>query len=361
MIDFRRFLRRTGQAALCASAVASGAAVAHSLQSPRMASADIGVFPRPMPAAMHAPVSTAVRSAVRTVEPEPARREVEASPRPEPVPLPLGPFAERLREGMVMSGRTPHRLILFTFDDGPDPRNTPRLLDMLDETGIKAVFFLTASRMDGVGPWVRSNQEIAQDIVRRGHIVGNHTLDHASLPMLDNAGVAAQVEEADAVFERVFGERTWLLRPPGGARSPRVDGQLAARGYTQMMWNLGTGDFQVRSAEDVVRTFRRVLERREREHGDRGGIVLMHDTHAWTVDAFPQIVSWLRERNCELLEQGEELYDVVDDPSFFFAPRGDAAPSEEAPVARPDAAVLETRQARLRASTHERCQRIAQR
>jgi peptidoglycan/xylan/chitin deacetylase (PgdA/CDA1 family) len=361
VIDLRRAIRRTSQAVLCASALAGGAAAAYGVQSPRHASADIGVFPRPMPAAIRAPLERTARPTAPTFDPTPEPLLEEST---EPVrlgPEPVGPFAGRLRDGMVMTGRTPHRLILFTFDDGPDPRNTPRLLDHLDDAGIKAVFFLTASRMNGVGPWVRENQAIAQEIVRRGHIVGNHTLDHASLPMLDNAGIAAQVRGAEEVFERVLGERTWLLRPPGGARSPRVDAQLAAQGYTQVMWNLGTGDFQVRSDADVVRTFQRVLERREREDGDRGGIILMHDTHAWSVDAFPQLVSWLRERNCELLERGEELYDVVDDPSFFFVPRGEAQASAEAPPAAPDPAVLEARQARLRLSTRERCQRLAQR
>src|SRR5690606_41552049 len=64
-----------------------------------------------------------------------------------------------------------------------------------------------------------------------------------------------------SIFERVLGERTWIMRPPGGARSARIDGLLAERGYTQMLWNLGTGDFQVRSADDVMRIWLRVLER----------------------------------------------------------------------------------------------------
>ncbi|MCZ7687486.1 MAG: polysaccharide deacetylase family protein [Sandaracinaceae bacterium] len=293
----------------------------------------------------------------------PARAAASREPvLPAPVePEPMRPYARALRDGMVISGRTPHRLVLFTFDDGPDVRNTPRLLDELDRVGVKAVFFLTASRIAGRGPWERRNQEIARDILRRGHIVGNHTVDHAQLPLLDEAGVIAQVEGADAVFTRVLGERTWLLRPPGGARSARVDALLAGAGYTQVLWNLGTGDFQVRSAEDVFRTFRRVLERRERENGDRGGIVLMHDTHEWSVQAFPMMMSWLREQNCELLERGEELYDVVDDPALFFAPRAGASPSAEAPMSTASRAMIAERQRILREETARRCGRVAQR
>lgn len=308
-----------------------------------------------MPVAIATPSASADRTAIVD-----APAYLADEPEPE-LEVDLGPFAEPLRDGMVMTGRTPHRLVLFTFDDGPDLRYTPGLLDQLDALGIRAVFFLTASRLAGSGRWADANREIARDIVRRGHIVGNHTLDHESLPMLDGAGITTQVRGADEIFERVLGGRTWLLRPPGGARSPRTDGVLSSYGYTQVMWNLGTGDAHVRTADDVVRTFRRVLERREREEGDRGGIVLLHDTHAWSVEAFPRIVSFLREQNCELLEQGEELYDIVDDPSFFFAPRGDDSPSAESPVAQPDPALVEARQERLRQSTRERCQRLAQR
>lgn len=298
-----------------------------------------------------APVEPTPLDAVRT----PPKKEALEPPRI----TPMAPFAEPLRDGKIITGRTPHRLILFTFDDGPDPRYTPRLLDRLDALDVKAVFFLTASRMAGNNPWERRNQEIAREIVRRGHIVGNHTLDHAQLPLLDDAAALAQVDAAEAIFERVLGGRTWLFRPPGGARSARIDRLIAERGYTQMIWNLGTGDFQVRSADDVMRVWLRVLERREREHGDRGGIVLMHDTHEWSVDAFPRMVNYLRERNCELLEQGEELYDIVDDPALFFAPRAGANPSDEAPVATPSRTILAERQRALREETARRCNRLA--
>ena len=272
-----------------------------------------------------------------------------------------GPFAEGLRDGKVITGATAHRFVLFTFDDGPDLRNTPRLLDTLDDLGVKAVFFLTASRLVGNGPWSLRNQELAREILRRGHIVGNHTVDHAQLPLLTDESVLSQVSEADAIFERTLGERTWLVRPPGGARSERVDALLASRGYTQVLWNLGSGDFQVRSPEDVFRVWRRVLEVRERDAGERGGVVLLHDTHEWSVEALPMIVSWIREQNCRLLDEGEELYDIVGDPSVFFVPRGDAPASAEAPPASPDPRVIEARQRHLRSDARVRCTRLAAR
>ena len=354
----RRAIRKAGQVLLCAGALAGGAMLAHATSARSMASASapVAVFPPPMPPPAviereEAPVPTA--TVMASAEPAPVD-DARVLP-------PLRPFGERLRDGRPITGSTPHRMVLFTFDDGPDPRHTPRLLDTLDRLGVKAVFFLTASRLSGHGPWVRRNQAIARDIVARGHMIANHTVDHAQLPLLDDAQVLAQVEGVDRIFERVLGGRAWLIRPPGGARSERVDALLASRGYTQVLWNLGAGDHQVRTPEEVFRLWRRVLERREREDGDRGGIVLLHDTHEWSVDAVPLIVGWMRDQNCELVEEGEELYDVVSDPSFFFVERGEARASDDAPPATPNRAVIAERQRMLRIDTRRRCSALASR
>ncbi|MFK7992412.1 MAG: polysaccharide deacetylase family protein [Sandaracinaceae bacterium] len=353
----RRWARRAGQVLLCAGAIAGGATMA-------AATAPAAPLPRvdqPVAALEAAPYETQAVTLAATAPP-PSWEEPAVLPAVEDIPMvPLRPFAETMQEGRIITGGTPHRVLLFSFDDGPDARNTPRLLDILDENGVKAVFFLTASRMDGQGRWTLENQAIARDIVARGHIIGNHTLEHPQLPLLNDEEVLNQVAAADAIFERVLGERTWLVRPPGGAHSPRVDALLSRAGHTQMHWNIGTGDFQVREADEVARIFRRVLERRERENGERGGIVLMHDTHAWSVDAVPQILSWIRARNCALLESGDELYDITGDPSMFFQARGDARATVLASPAEMDPAVLEARQEVLREDTARRCQQIASR
>src|SRR5690606_42125894 len=70
-------------------------------------------------------------------------------------------------------------------------------------------------------------------------------------------------------------------------------------------------------------------------------------------------LSYLREKNCELLERGEELYDIVDDPALFYVPRADAGPSDEAPVATPSRTILAERQRALREETARRCSRLA--
>lgn len=272
---------------------------------------------------------------------------------------PTGPFAEDLGDGLVMTGATHHRLVLFTFDDGPDHRYTEDLLDALDRAEIRAVFFLAARRIEGPNRRDRELAEIAREIVRRGHWVGNHTMDHVQLPLIGGAELDEQIVEAEHVFERVLGARPFLVRPPGGGRSPRIDAYLASRGYTEMLWNLGTGDFQVRTPEAVVSTFESVLAREERERDVHGGIVLLHDIHEWSVQAFPRIVQRLEARNCDLLARGEELYDFADDPRLFFAPRHAEGASTEAPMVTLAPEVFEARQARARSRAEARCGALA--
>ncbi|MGB0680356.1 MAG: polysaccharide deacetylase family protein [Polyangiales bacterium] len=259
------------------------------------------------------------------------------------------------REGLVVHGGTPRRLILFTFDDGPDLRYTPKLLHSLRARQVQAMFFLTGRRLLGPQRRSQARRRLAAEIAAEGHVIASHTLDHLQLPLLKRTEVIQQLRGAERAFKLVFGARPWLVRPPGGARSARVDGIISARGYTQVMWNLGTGDTQSRSAEEVFRTWQKVMSRREREHGERGGILLMHDTHPWSVEAFERIHAELERRNCILATRGEELYDIVGDLSFFYAPRSIEGASAAAPVAEPDPEVFALRQRRLRQETRARC------
>jgi peptidoglycan/xylan/chitin deacetylase (PgdA/CDA1 family) len=310
-----------------------------------------------VPAAAIDPTPASPPEVALAVTPEQAAEPVDpAAPEPTPGDDPLG---ARYRDGLIINGSTRHRLILFTFDDGPDPRTTPLLLDRLDEAGVKAVFFLVASRIAGTTPIERHQAAIAQEIARRGHLIGGHTLDHVQLPLLSDEEVERQLAEPERIFQRVLGSRTWLFRPPFGAHSQRVDQHLAAHRYTPVLWNLGAGDFQVRATDDVVDIWLKVLERRQRENGDRGGIILLHDTHEWSVNAFERIFAYLQTQNCSLLEHGEELYDIVDDLSFFYVPRADAPAETEADPAEPPADVLAARQAALRERTARRCKSLA--
>ncbi|NND29512.1 MAG: polysaccharide deacetylase family protein [Myxococcales bacterium] len=252
----------------------------------------------------------------------------------------------RFPSGLTIHGGTKRRAILFTFDDGPSNRTTPQLLDLLDDLGIKALFFVTSESFGNGNPYERRHTKIVREIVRRGHLVGSHTETHRQLPLLGNDEIQAELAITERKLHRAVGRAPRLIRPPGGALSKRVERVLGELGYTSVMWAVYAGDLEAKTPDDVVRTFFRVLDRRERETGDRGGIVLMHDTKRHSLDALPRLVRALQKRNCSLLERGEELYDIVDDLGYFI------------PGHEPDQ-TLEERQEHLARDTVRACHTIA--
>jgi peptidoglycan/xylan/chitin deacetylase (PgdA/CDA1 family) len=285
-----------------------------------------------------------------TIRPSPALEPIHQEPGPEV--LGVVPIIDddvtglRFPSGLTIRGGSKHRAILFTFDDGPSSRTTPRLLDLLDDLGIKALFFVTSESFGNGNPYERRHAKIVGEIVRRGHLVGSHTETHRQLPLLGNEEIQAELAITERKLRRAIGRTPRLIRPPGGALSKRVEGLLGELGYTSVMWAVYAGDLEAKTPDDVVRTFFRVLDRRERETGDRGGIVLMHDTKRHSLDALPRLVRALQKRNCALLERGEELYDIVDDLGYFI------------PGHEPDQ-TLEERQQEIERDVQRACNTIA--
>ena len=174
-----------------------------------------------------------------------------------------GRLLERLLRpfcGSIVGGRTAAKRIALTFDDGPDPVWTPRVLDALAAHGMRATFFL-------VGERAARHPELVARILAEGHEAGSHSWDHPSLPELAPAAVAAQIARTRAILG---GADSGLLRPPYGHQS-FVTWRLARRaGYRVVMWNVAAGDWRDDDGETLAA---RILA----EAGP-GAIVLLHDS-----------------------------------------------------------------------------------
>lgn len=280
-------------------------------------------------------------------------------------------LGEALAGGKVITGATVHRIVHFTFDDGPDPKTTPRLLDTMDALGVRATFFFSASRFrarqaaDGGRGRNAQAAAIARDALARGHGVGSHSADHVRMRGLSPAELRTQLDDNRRLFMQVFGARTFLFRPPYGSRNRTLDRMLHGQRYTTVMWNLGLADWVKRSPEALLGTFERVLARAG-EAGQGGGVVLLHDTHDWSIDGFVRMVRALQARNCAMLARApkvdgggeagtEELFEIADDLSAFVVPAGDAGPGVDAPVMGLSPAQLAERQRALRERERVRC------
>ncbi len=211
-----------------------------------------------------------------------------------------------LGSGHVVRGEERPGTLTFTFDDGPDHRTTPILLDQLDRYGIKGTFFVNAYKFHPRTAGGYENQAVLRDMYRRGHFIGSHTFSHADLTTLDDDGWRNEVVQVEQVMRSVTGHRPWLFRPPFGKYNASVLSRLTAEGYTVVMWNLDSGDWQAKNAAHLLRNVQRLIE-----ENPAGGVLLFHDTNRSTVEAIPLIVEWLEERNAGQRTAGKPTLEIV--------------------------------------------------
>jgi len=216
------------------------------------------------------------------------------------------------------------RKIAFTFDDGPHYQTTPRLLDHLDAYGLKATFFINSRRANRFGLASAKSYATLVETHRRGHLLANHTHAHPNLRTIPPLKQKLQIELTDRLIQRITGVPSYLFRPPYGAMAPYAKRLLRQRGSTVVMWNLGSEDDKYFSVSKVLNAVMSKLER----HG--GGIILMHDTHYWTIEAVPPVVQAVRVESCVNLARGEEPYEMVGLEYFWRSRVGKTPPRSRA-------------------------------
>jgi peptidoglycan/xylan/chitin deacetylase (PgdA/CDA1 family) len=181
---------------------------------------------------------------------------------------------------------TDEQVIALTFDDGPNPPYTGRILDVLDRYGVPATFFC-------VGLHASAHTEELARMTEAGHRLANHTWSHPFLPDLSVAELAVQLERTDEAIAGVAGEQgPRLFRPPYGSRSPEIVSWLAEGDHgTMVLWDVDANDWALPGAEAIART---VLDQAR-----PGSIALMHDgggDRSQTADALPAIIEGLLDR-----------------------------------------------------------------
>ena len=192
-------------------------------------------------------------------------------PEPKPAPAPAAP---------VPAPTTGNKVIALTFDDGPG-LYTAQLLDILDQHGAKATFFLIGSK-------VSSQANVVHSIHARGHQLGNHSWSHPELPKLPVNQIAGEIDRTNDAIKQATGVTPTILRPPYGAVNGVVLEQLRLRGMSSILWSVDTRDWADRNSEIVCS--RAVAGARP------GAIILMHDIHQTSVSAVPCILSALKQQ-----------------------------------------------------------------
>ena len=173
----------------------------------------------------------------------------------------IGPTAQLY--GRALSGLPRgSKQIALTFDDGPNDPHTLHLLDVLAKHNAKATFFM-------IGRYVRQRPDIAAEVARRGHVVGNHTFTHPFLAIQPAARIRDEITDCTRALTDAVGTHSKLFRPPWGARRPGVFRIVRQLGLQPVMWNVTGFDWNAPPAEYIERKVSRRI---------RGGtIVLLHD------------------------------------------------------------------------------------
>jgi len=184
--------------------------------------------------------------------------------------------------------------VALTFDDGPDPVDTPKLLDLLKDKGVKATFFVVGKRAE-------QHPEIVRRAWEEGHLIANHTWSHYSLfCFLSPRRLRAEIERGSESVRRSCGFRTRFFRSPVGLRHPLLAPYLKDAGLEYVSWTIRT--------RDTLTADSGVIARRILSKVASGDIILMHDrlprgTGAM-LEALPGIIDELRARGFQFVLAG---------------------------------------------------------
>jgi peptidoglycan/xylan/chitin deacetylase (PgdA/CDA1 family) len=165
--------------------------------------------------------------------------------------------------GRTFTGLPPGtRQLALTYDDGPNDPPTLRLLEVLARHGARATFFL-------IGRYVQQRPDIAREIAKAGHAIGNHTFTHPLLIFKNASEIRREVCDCNAALRDAVGQPTNLFRPPFGGRRPAVLRIACDLGLEPVMWNVTGYDWNAPPAA--------VIEQKVARQVRGGDVILLHD------------------------------------------------------------------------------------
>jgi peptidoglycan/xylan/chitin deacetylase (PgdA/CDA1 family) len=195
------------------------------------------------------------------------------------------------RTSLLASGPPSTPEICLTFDDGPDPVGTPRVLDMLAATGVRATFFLQGSNAD-------AHRALVKRIHDEGHEIGHHSWSHGRPAETAAGTLAEETVRTRQLLRLVAGIESNLFRPPHGKLTPAKLLRLWAQRQTVVLWSVDPGDLFQSSVESFISWF-------ELHPPRPGDIILLHDKAAVLREGLPYLLSLVKRRGLRCATPGE--------------------------------------------------------
>ncbi|WP_188038920.1 polysaccharide deacetylase family protein [Heliobacterium chlorum] len=182
---------------------------------------------------------------------------------------------------LFIGGPSEKKALCLTFDDGPDNRNTPKVLDILQKEQVRATFFFLGNNSE-------QYRKIVKQTYDAGHVIGSHSFDHPYLTKKTEPQLTEQVHKTEQSMFEIIGKRPTLLRPPYGDINASVLNVLNKNGYKAVLWSLDTFDWNQKTSTEIVDYVSSNVH--------PGDIILMHsaDNGSASVKALPAIIAALK-------------------------------------------------------------------
>lgn len=178
------------------------------------------------------------------------------------------------------------KAIALTFDDGPDPENTPRILEILREKQVKATFFV-------IGKKVEKYPELLHQIDREGHTIGNHSYSHHYLIALFSTDrLRKDLKRCNDIICETLGKSPAFFRPPFGVTNPRYRTVLKESKLQSIGWSLRSFDTRAKNKYQLIQQVIPKLQKRD--------IILLHDNLSVTADALEDLIEHCRSKNIDI-------------------------------------------------------------
>lgn len=184
------------------------------------------------------------------------------------------------RHRFLIRGPATSAAVALTFDDGPHPEYTPRLLDLLADHQLKATFFV-------IGREAERHPELLARIVREGHDIGHHSWNHSEPANTSTATLLAEIERTNELLWEPAGVIPMIVRPPKGQLSLGKLLRLLAHGERIILWSVDPKDYAMTSSAPLVTWARE-------SRFTAGDVILLHDSHPFCLEAIPALAQRLK-------------------------------------------------------------------
>ncbi|MCR2822915.1 polysaccharide deacetylase family protein [Lederbergia panacisoli] len=176
--------------------------------------------------------------------------------------------------------------VALTFDDGPHPENTQKILKILEKYDVKATFFQ-------IGKLVDEFPTITKEVFANGHEIASHTWNHPDLSILEDHLVEEEISTTQRTIKTVIGEAPVHFRPPYGYTNESVKEIARELGETEVLWTVDTLDWKSRDPEAILQIVKEEVRNQS--------IILMHDIHPTTVEAVEPVIKFLHDEGYEMV------------------------------------------------------------